>query len=101
MHGVGSPNGPTCPGRQAYVSRAGPRLWPAVWLCRKLEEIGSTILAGKRIFHIGSARETKVNNTATASSAIASDGPVAQPDRVADFYSAGCRFESCRDRHFI
>jgi hypothetical protein len=29
------------------------------------------------------------------------DGPVAQLDRVADFYSAGCRFESCRDRHFI
>ncbi len=27
------------------------------------------------------------------------DGPVAQLDRVADFYSAGCRFESCRDRH--
>src|SRR5690349_10856751 len=26
------------------------------------------------------------------------DGPVAQLDRVADFYSAGCRFESCRDR---
>ena len=26
-------------------------------------------------------------------------GPVAQLDRVADFYSAGCRFESCRDRH--
>ena len=25
--------------------------------------------------------------------------PVAQLDRVADFYSAGCRFESCRDRH--
>src|ERR1700740_624677 len=31
----------------------------------------------------------------------APDGPVAQLDRVADFYSAGCRFESCRDRHFI
>ena len=28
------------------------------------------------------------------------DGPVAQLDRVADFYSAGCRFESCRDRQF-
>lgn len=28
------------------------------------------------------------------------DGPVAQLDRVADFYSAGCRFESCRDRQY-
>src|SRR5690242_3545299 len=30
----------------------------------------------------------------------APDGPVAQLDRVADFYSAGCRFEPCRDRQF-
>ena len=29
-----------------------------------------------------------------------SDGPIAQLDRVADFYSAGCRFESCWDRQF-
>ena len=28
------------------------------------------------------------------------DGPIAQLDRVADFYSAGCRFESCWDRHY-
>jgi hypothetical protein len=27
------------------------------------------------------------------------NGPIAQLDRVADFYSAGCRFESCWDRH--
>src|SRR5262245_4436530 len=29
------------------------------------------------------------------------DGPIAQLDRVADFYSAGCRFESCWDRQKI
>ena len=29
------------------------------------------------------------------------DGPVAQLDRASDFYSEGCRFESCRDRQFI
>src|SRR5258708_17031222 len=29
------------------------------------------------------------------------DGPIAQLDRVTDFYSVGCRFESCWDRqHF-
>jgi hypothetical protein len=28
------------------------------------------------------------------------DGPVAQLDRASDFYSEGCRFESCRDRHY-
>jgi hypothetical protein len=27
------------------------------------------------------------------------DGPIAQLDRVTDFYSVGCRFESCWDRH--
>jgi hypothetical protein len=26
------------------------------------------------------------------------DGPIAQLDRVTDFYSVGCRFESCWDR---
>src|SRR5690348_15208144 len=26
-------------------------------------------------------------------------GPIAQLDRVTDFYSVGCRFESCWDRH--
>ena len=44
-------------------------------------------LAGKRIFHIGSARKSP-------------NGPIAQLDRVTDFYSVGCRFESCWDRHF-
>src|SRR3954454_19316574 len=27
------------------------------------------------------------------------NGPIAQLDRVTDFYSVGCRFESCWDRH--
>ena len=38
-----------------YVG-ADHRQWPTVCLSRELEEIGSTVLAGKRIFHIGSAR---------------------------------------------
>jgi hypothetical protein len=29
------------------------------------------------------------------------DGPIAQLDRVTDFYSVGCRFESCWDRQFV
>jgi hypothetical protein len=28
------------------------------------------------------------------------NGPIAQLDRVTDFYSVGCRFESCWDRHY-
>jgi hypothetical protein len=31
----------------------------------------------------------------------APDGPIAQLDRVTDFYSVGCRFESCWDRHML
>ena len=38
-----------------FVSGADLGLRPAVCLCREVEEIGSTVLAGKRIFHIGSA----------------------------------------------
>src|SRR6478609_2847140 len=29
------------------------------------------------------------------------DGPIAQLDRVTDFYSVGCRFESCWDRQLF
>jgi hypothetical protein len=39
-----------------FMSGADHRLWSTVCLSRELEEIGSTVLAGKRIFHIGSAR---------------------------------------------
>jgi hypothetical protein len=39
-----------------------------------------------RIFHIGSGIRP-------------ASGPIAQLDRVTDFYSVGCRFESCWDRH--
>src|SRR6202023_138775 len=45
----------------------------------------ATDLATKRIFHIGNAMK-------------GSNGPIAQLDRVTDFYSVGCRFESCWDR---
>lgn len=44
------------------------------------------LAAAKRIFHI-------------AGDIRPSDGPIAQLDRVTDFYSVGCRFESCWDRH--
>jgi hypothetical protein len=43
-------------------------------------------LAEVRIFHI--CNDIKAAN-----------GPIAQLDRVTDFYSVGCRFESCWDRH--
>jgi hypothetical protein len=63
-----------------------------------------TGLAEKQIFHIGSVM--KMNGAAALRGSASQDGhqdrhedgPVAQLDRVADFYSAGCRFESCRDR---
>src|SRR6266850_6601967 len=82
----------------SLVSGANRTQWSAVWLCREVEEIGSTVLAGKRIFHIGSARTAKIEIKAGIKAYIAQDGPIAQLDRVTDFYSVGCRFESCWDR---
>jgi hypothetical protein len=51
-----------------------------------------TGLAGKRIFHIGSAMKPRGCPVSRGY------GPIAQLDRVTDFYSVGCRFESCWDR---
>jgi hypothetical protein len=69
---------------------------PQKWFVRSLAE--------KQIFHIGSVM--KMNGAVVTAGRASShddykDGPVAQLDRVADFYSAGCWFESSRDRHFI
>ena len=47
-------------------------------------------MAAQRIFHNGSV--TRLLHRRKRS------GPVAQLDRASDFYSEGCRFESCRDR---
>src|ERR1700729_3843777 len=44
-----------------------------------------TVPARKLIFHIGDVMDVL-------------DGPIAQLDRVTDFYSVGYRFESCWDR---
>src|SRR5450432_2177920 len=57
---------------------------------RKMVRTG---LARKRIFHIGNAMKALREDRP--------DGPIAQLDRVADFYSAGCRFESCWDRQYL
>ena len=51
-------------------------------------------MAKDQIFHIGMVDERPAARTGWLK-----DGPIAQLDRVADFYSAGCRFESCWDRH--
>jgi hypothetical protein len=70
--------------------------WKLIRCCQTDVQATPCLLAEKRIFRIGSARQTRV-----AAASGDPDGPVAQPDRVADFYSAGCRFESCRDRHLF
>src|SRR5205085_12526518 len=49
-------------------------------------------LAKDDIFHNGMVDEQPAPTRA------AQDGPVAQLDRASDFYSEGCRFDSCRDR---
>ena len=59
-HGVGSPEvagpRPAAVAGASFGSAARHKQWPAAWLCRKGEEIGSNDLAGQRIFHNGSAR---------------------------------------------
>ncbi len=50
-------------------------------------------LANPRIFHICRDRRP-----AGLDRGRLHDGPVAQLDRASDFYSEGCRFDSCRDR---
>jgi hypothetical protein len=56
-------------------------------------------LAGKRIFHIGSAMKARFSEGRPLGGLVfKSYGPIAQLDRVTDFYSVGCRFESCWDR---
>lgn len=74
---------------QHYNIEGGPKAGPPL---KDLSSDGAkrfaTDLAGKRIFHIGNAKK-------------APDGPIAQLDRVTDFYSVGCRFESCWDRHYL
>ena len=70
-----------------YRGTEGSPPLPLVDLSWKTVRTG---LAEKRIFHIGSAMKR--------SDPAAKNDPIAQLDRVADFYSAGCRFESCWDR---
>lgn len=72
---------------------ADRRQWSAVWLGRRLTEIGSKRTCSEQTwlgsgFFILAVLEDP-------------DGPIAQLDRVTDFYSVGCRFESCWDRQYI
>jgi hypothetical protein len=108
------------------VPPAAGRLWRASLRCggprcngppsrlvavsRKMVRMG---LAGKRIFHIGSAMKTRLSEGLASGRlgfgkawplegpVFRSYGPIAQLDRVTDFYSVGCRFESCWDRQLV
>jgi hypothetical protein len=72
--------------RRSFAWKADRRQRSPALLGRLAGGNGSeTGLAGLRIFHIGNAMK-------------AANGPIAQLDRVTDFYSVGCRFESCWDR---
>src|SRR4051812_16165024 len=95
MHGAGSPNGPCRTGGGGRRRQA--------WLQVRTRSDGppSALVANLRKSVRRSWRESGFFILAVLerpSAACRPDGPVAQLDRVADFYSAGCRFESCRDR---
>jgi hypothetical protein len=63
----------------------GPDATADPWVCRLGGENGSERLGGRADFSYWQCYEGL-------------DGPIAQLDRVTDFYSVGCRFESCWDR---
>ena len=89
---------------------------PLVGTCRKPVRTG---FLGERIFHIGNAMKAPRQKSAgfrhdpempalrlygvgpAFRQGRAQVGPVAQLDRASDFYSEGCRFESCRDRQYF
>ena len=80
------------PGRHCIAGRTADKRQSTARLGRAVRRKPVRIpgLAAKRIFHIGSVT-TWVHRRKRS-------GPVAQLDRASDFYSEGCRFESCRDR---
>jgi hypothetical protein len=76
-----------------YRAQARPRQRSTSALCRQIRQNGSYSLAKNRIVHIDGVIIKAARRRTPP------HGPIAQLDRVADFYSAGCRFESCWDRH--
>jgi hypothetical protein len=75
-----------------YRAQARPRQRSTSALCRQIRQNGSYSLAKNRIVHIDGVIIKAARRRTPP------HGPIAQLDRVADFYSAGCRFESCWDR---
>jgi hypothetical protein len=102
MHGAGSPNGPgrtarrgcrrlaLCQGRTTdYGPPSALVANPKKSVRRSWPESGFFILAvldKEGLYQGGYLGRNRP------------DGPIAQLDRVTDFYSVGCRFESCWDR---
>src|SRR2546430_6296215 len=74
------------PSRAAqHCVEADRRTGPPLRICRCNGETVRNRLGGKADFSYWQCYEGPV-------------GPIAQLDRVTDFYSVGCRFESCWDR---
>jgi hypothetical protein len=72
----------------------------AVSLGRGIPENGSDGLGLGADFSYWQCYEDEVFGKLGLKARLSSDGPIAQLDRVTDFYSVGCRFESCWDRQY-
>src|SRR5437762_419456 len=104
MHGAGSPTGPGRTGRRGaggwlYVrgGRTGVGPPSALVATPKKSVRPSWRESG---FFILAVLDKEGLYKADTQDGYRPDGPIAQLDRVTDFYSVGCRFESCWDRHF-
>ena len=76
-------------------------------LCRQRRSIASTANQSQRFtaqgFVAGARKTVRIGLGGAGDFSYlqwynAANGPIAQLDRVTDFYSVGCRFESCWDR---
>src|SRR6267378_7896328 len=102
MHGAGSPNGPGRTARrgcrrlalcQGRTTDYGP---PSALVANPKKSVRPSWRGSG--FFILAVLDKESLYKADTQGGYRPDVPIAQLDRVTDFYSVGCRFESCWDR---
>src|SRR6185369_14247235 len=104
MHGFGSPNGPGRTARRGaggwlYVRRTSGNGPPSALVAPPKKSVRPSWRESG--FFILAVLDKESLYKADTRGRVPPDGPIAQLDRVTDFYSVGCRFESCWDRHCL
>src|SRR6185503_13084629 len=104
MHGFGSPNGPGGTARRGaggwlYIRRTTGNDPPSALVAPPKKSVRPS-WRESGFFILGMLDKESLYKADTRGR-VPPDGPIAQLDRVTDFYSVGCRFESCWDRHYF